>query len=75
MLIKPRCDSGSTGVKVVYNREELEAVFERTPKPLIEEYVEGEEFTVDCADNLDNSIIGIVPRKRLQTRGVSAQRV
>ena len=54
LIVKPTDRSGSRGVQLVYNRDELnraianslEAGFEK--KVLLEEYVEGTEYSVEC---------------------------
>lgn len=69
LLIKPRMNSGSANVRMARNRNELVSALKYVDCPIIEEFIEGEESTVDGAANLDHSIIGIVPRKRIMVKG------
>jgi len=69
LIVKPRKDSGSANIRVVRDKNELASALKYVDCPVIEEFIEGEEFTIDGAANLDHSIIGIVPRKRIMVKG------
>ncbi|MGZ7135988.1 MAG: ATP-grasp domain-containing protein [Methanobacterium sp.] len=74
LLIKPRDGSGSENVFKIDDVEELNFFFKRVPNPIIQEYLSGNEYTVDClADNYGNLLISI-PRKRIETKaGISVK--
>ncbi|TMA51722.1 MAG: ATP-grasp domain-containing protein, partial [Deltaproteobacteria bacterium] len=47
VALKPRFGSGSVGVHIVRELDELRFYARRVPEPLLQEYVEGVEFTLD----------------------------
>src|SRR5205823_13699461 len=47
VALKPRFGSGSVGVHIVRDLDELHFYARRVPEPLLQEYVEGIEFTLD----------------------------
>ncbi|MBU0506838.1 MAG: ATP-grasp domain-containing protein [bacterium] len=76
VIIKPRKDSGSAHVYIAHDQEELTAFIKRVPHPVVEEYIDGVEYTVDGVTNEDGSLIGLVPRKRLMVKaGISIKGV
>lgn len=71
-FIKPRLGSGSLNVFKINSREELDFYFKRIKKPIIQEYLEGREYTVDCLTDLEGKLLFCIPRERLETKaGVS----
>lgn len=69
LFIKPRDGSASIGAHRVDSQEELEGYRQTVPNPLVQECVEGEEYTLDCFADLTGRVISVVPRVRLATRG------
>lgn len=68
LIVKPRDGSSSLGVTAVHNPEEL-AFFRRYIRnSLVQEFVTGDEFTVDVLADLKGNVCTIVPRQRLETR-------
>jgi carbamoyl-phosphate synthase large subunit len=68
LIVKPRDGSSSLGVTAVHNREEL-AFFRRYIRnSMVQEFITGDEFTVDVLADLKGNIRTIVPRQRLETR-------
>ena len=54
------------------NVDELTQAVERVNTPIIQEYLRGEEYTVDVLANADSEIIAAVPRQRIEVRaGIS----
>ncbi|TMA62055.1 MAG: ATP-grasp domain-containing protein [Deltaproteobacteria bacterium] len=68
VALKPRFGSGSVGVHIVRDLDELHFYARRAPEPLLQEYVEGIEFTLDVLVGPDGSVACVVPRRRLETR-------
>lgn len=68
VFIKPLDGSSSINAFKVKNREELEFFHQYIENPIVQEYMEGEEYTVDVFLNFDSEILSIVPRKRLAVR-------
>ena len=64
-FVKPRLGAGSRGVVKIGRRDDLEAL----PKDgslLLQEYLPGEEFSVDVYVRCDGRVIGAVPRERMK---------
>lgn len=64
-IVKPRFGRGSSGMNIAENREELTVYAEKLEKPIIQEYVEGEEYTVDVLTDQDGGVLSVVPRQRI----------
>jgi carbamoyl-phosphate synthase large subunit len=65
LLIKPRRGAGSRGVARIDTSEDLEAL----PKDgslILQEFLPGEEYSVDVYVRRDGRVIGAVPRERLK---------
>jgi carbamoyl-phosphate synthase large subunit len=72
LFIKPRGGRGSVQSYIVKNKRELDFFVEYVPEPLIQDYLQGKEFTVDAFYSSDGELISYVPRYRLVIRaGVS----
>lgn len=68
VFIKPIDGSSSINTFKVNTMEELTFFKNYIKNPMIQEFIEGEEFTVDAFLDFDSNIISIVPRRRIQTR-------
>ncbi|MBZ5749702.1 ATP-grasp domain-containing protein [Metabacillus rhizolycopersici] len=68
LLIKPLDGSSSKGVTKIYNEKELIFFREYIPNAMVQEYVEGTEYTVDVMVDFKGNIKTIVPRMRIETR-------
>ena len=68
VMLKPRFGSGSVGVHVVRDLEELRFYARRVSEPILQEYVDGLEFTLDVLVRPDGRVACVVPRRRLETR-------
>ena len=74
LIIKPRSGSGSHQVYKIDSKEELEFFSDRVENPIIQEYLVGKEFTVDCLADMNSKLILSVPRKRIETKaGISVK--
>lgn len=69
LMLKPKSGSSSIGVNVVHNQQELDFLVPKTNEPMLQELVEGEEYTADCFADFDGNVISVVPRLRIATRG------
>jgi carbamoyl-phosphate synthase large subunit len=63
VIVKPRSGAGSRGVKLIADREALEALG-TDESIIIQENLPGEEFSVDVLAGLDGTVIAAVPRSR-----------
>lgn len=68
LFIKPKSGSSSINAYKVNNSTELEAYKHLINDYMVQEYIEGTEFTVDVFLDFDGNIITVVPRQRLATR-------
>lgn len=68
MLIKPADGSSGKGVIKINNMNELDFFKTYIPNPIVQEYVEGEEYTLDVLVDFTGKVRCIVPRLRMETR-------
>lgn len=74
LFIKPRDGSGSLNAFKVNSQEELDFWYKNIKKPIIQEYLEGKEYTVDCLSDLKGNLLYCIPRERISTQaGVSTK--
>lgn len=73
-FVKPREGSGSKGAHRVTSQSELEFYCERVTEPIIQSYLPGEEYTIDCLTDKDGDVLACVPRLRKEiTSGISTK--
>lgn len=68
LIIKPYDGSSSKGVTKVNNFSELSFFKDYIQNAIIQEFIEGEEYTVDVLVDFEGNIKTIVPRLRIETR-------
>lgn len=68
LIIKPLDGSASNGVTKIRNEKELYFFKDYISNAMVQEYVFGEEYTVDVMVDFNGSIKTIVPRQRIETR-------
>ncbi len=68
LIIKPLDGMGSMGVFIAVDEEDLKYAIKKTSNPIIQEKLEGTEFTMDVLCDVSGNIIYIVPRERLEVR-------
>ncbi len=68
LFIKPRDGSSSIDAFRVDTEEELVAFRQYIHRPMVQEFLTGEEYTVDCFLDFDSNLISVVPRRRLAIR-------
>lgn len=69
LFIKPRDGSGSVNAFKINSRKELNFYYKRIKNPIIQEYLEGIEYTVDCLTDMKGELLSCVPRIRLEAKG------
>ena len=69
LFIKPLNGSSSVNTFKVNNERELEFFLEYVPDPIVQDFIEGEEYTIDAFVDFDGNPVTIVPRLRVATRG------
>jgi carbamoyl-phosphate synthase large subunit len=68
LFIKPRWGRGGVGAFPIRSRRELAFFLDYVPDPLIQEYLEGPEFTIDMLCDFAGRPLSIVPRERVVIR-------
>ncbi len=68
LLLKPAYGSCSIGVTKVNNQKELSFFLEYLDDAIVQEFVEGDEYTVDVLIDFNGKARCAVPRLRLETR-------
>jgi carbamoyl-phosphate synthase large subunit len=67
-FLKPWDGYASRGNAIVRNRKELQLFSKRVPNCIVQEYIEGNEFTCDVYVDFDMKVRCVVPRKRIEVR-------
>ncbi len=68
LIVKPIDGRGSIGVSRIDHPLELQLALSKIEKPLIQQYLEGEEYTVDVLADQDVRVRAAVPRLRLEVK-------
>lgn len=68
LMMKPKDGMGSQNVFKINNFKELKFFKEYIKNAMIQEFIEGDEYTVDVLVDLEGNPIYIVPRKRIEVR-------
>lgn len=69
LFVKEKKGKGSNRTAVVRDRQELEYVLRWFDAPIVQEYVDAPEYTVDLFSDFSGNVISVVPRERLRTFG------
>ncbi|TDM19515.1 ATP-grasp domain-containing protein [Macrococcoides caseolyticum] len=69
VFAKPKSGSSSKDIFKLNNFDEFSEIINRIEDPIIQEYIEGDEFSVDVFVNENHLPISVVPRLRIATRG------
>jgi len=73
-IIKPRFGRGSSDIYTANNKEDLHFYLKKVKEPIIQEFVRGEEYTVDILADKDGNTLSVIPRVRLDTEsGISVK--
>jgi carbamoyl-phosphate synthase large subunit len=74
IIAKPRYGKGSRDVIQVNDQKELQYVSSKYTSMIYQEYLPGDEYTIDVMSDLEGNPIVSVPRVRLQTKsGISTK--
>lgn len=68
LIVKPLDGRGSVGVQKIHDREELAFALQRGKGLLVQEFIEGDEYTIDIVASPRGEILQAVPRRRLVTK-------
>ncbi len=64
-FLKPICGRGGSGVYKIKNKENYETLKKSEKKYILQEFVDGQEYTVDLLSDKEGRVLSIVPRKRI----------
>ncbi|MCR5507510.1 MAG: ATP-grasp domain-containing protein [Lachnospiraceae bacterium] len=68
LFVKPFDGSSSIDTYKAGSKEELDAILKLVGNPMVQDYMEGEEYTIDVFLDFGSNIITMVPRLRIATR-------
>jgi len=68
LFIKPRDGSGSINAYRVDSKEELSFYMKKHRNMIVQEYLPGREFTVDCLTDENGKLLISSPRERIKTK-------
>jgi carbamoyl-phosphate synthase large subunit len=68
VFIKPRFGRGSVGAFLVRTPRELEFFRDYVDDPVIQDYLDGAEYTIDMLCDFSGQVLSIVPRQRVVIR-------
>jgi carbamoyl-phosphate synthase large subunit len=69
IIAKPRYGKGSRNVIKINDSKELEYISSKYSDMIYQNYLPGEEYTIDVLSDMDSNPLIAVPRIRLQTKG------
>ncbi len=69
LFVKPRDGSSSINAFRVNDPDELRVCLRSVKNAIVQDYVQGDEYTVDCFLDFEGNVVTIVPRLRIATRG------
>lgn len=76
ILIKDNKGAGSTNIKIFNNKDEYITYFNSNTinnnNVLIQQFIKGDEYTVDCLSNENTDVLCVIPKKRLVIRNGAA---
>jgi carbamoyl-phosphate synthase large subunit len=74
LFIKPRDGSGSKNTYIIKSKKELDFFYDYLRNPIIQEFLPGTEYTIDCLADMQGKLITCVIRQRLEIRdGISTK--
>jgi carbamoyl-phosphate synthase large subunit len=68
LIVKPTNGVSSVDVFRVESAFELEETLKKVERPIVQEYLEGKEFTIDVVTDRDARLLAVVPRERIETK-------
>ena len=67
-LLKPANGSCSLGVTKIHNAKELKFFKDYVDNPVLQEFIIGDEYTLDILVDFQGNVCSVVPRLRIETR-------
>ena len=74
IIIKDDKGAGSTDIKILNNKEDYITYIKNNKREnlIIQQFIKGNEYTVDCLSNENQEVLCIIPKKRLVVKGGAA---
>jgi carbamoyl-phosphate synthase large subunit len=75
LILKPRDGRGSVGIEIARNQREFDFFIDYLPQPMIQQFIEGTEYTIDVLTDFEGTLLSLVPKERMivksgmQTKG------
>ena len=74
LIIKPRGGVSSIDVFKINSPDELRQALPKVYQPVIQDYLDGPEFTIDVICDKNSKVLAVVPRERLEVKaGISTK--
>lgn len=67
LIIKSNLGSGGKNIFKVKNESELNFFLNYIPDPIVQEFIDGKEYTIDLFSDFNKNVLTIVPRERIET--------
>ncbi len=68
LIVKPRVGQGSNGVFKATNVRELEFFLSYVRDPIVQQFLDGQEYTIDILTDFQGRVISVVPKARLAVK-------
>lgn len=68
LVLKPRDGRGSVGFVKVNNERELSCFANTVPSAVVQEFISGQEYTIDVLTDFDGRLLSLVPKARLEAK-------
>lgn len=68
VMLKPSAGSASAGITKIHTSQELEFFMDYVADPIIQEFIHGDEYTLDILVDFTGKTRCVVPRLRIETR-------
>lgn len=69
VFVKPRAGSAGAGLHLIETADDLKQVPRWVEDPIVQEFLRGDEFTMDAYTGFDGRPACVVPRRRIRVRG------
>ena len=69
LIVKPRKGRGAKNIFICEDKEDLKHALKKTQKPIIQEFINGREYSVDTLSDLNGEPLIVVPRERMEIKG------
>jgi len=68
LIVKPRAGRGSKGVFKTENMKQVDFFCEYVAPSVVQEFIEGTEYTIDILTSFEGEVLTVIPRERIETK-------